>query len=497
VPRAVVSYAERMRRVLVPRPLRATLAASVALLGTGAVAASTAATAPVPITKTSPVRVPALGDKPDGTLTTTVVYSDTAATATASTGDTISLGPGFSYRLRTCIAYHLEATPPTSRCAERPVDTTANTGSILTASPRLMLSGQPRPTTRAWGYFTSYTEVLYQRAGSWLVVAHSWPDDGLLGAGIAVAPQHETVGVLPPDASTRTDEPFTSAVNSAEPGGICAPTPAASDGSPLPPGVSTAHPAFTGAPGYYEVGLPTGAFEGQAPRGVMLVIHGGGWTKTGTGAVEFVRGDADRWRARGWQTVNLTYRACGQSLDDVLWFYDQARTWFGSQTKICALGTSAGGYLALLIGANRPDLYCAVSQAGPTDLRSIRYELAYDPLTGLHDQTTGGRLVYNLAAAAFGEENLARLSPAALASGTLSRTRVLQGFSADDQLVSFQQVADLADAMRAANPRAYVDDVQLAAGTIPFGHGRVTQNALDDFYAREERLVAPVTAPRR
>jgi acetyl esterase/lipase len=480
-----------MRRVHVHRPLTATLGATVALL---AVATSpAAANVPAAITKTDPVRVTALGDRPNGTLTTTVVYSDTAATATASTGDTISLGPGFSFRLRTCVAYHLDATPPTSRCAERSVDTSANTSSVLTAAPRLMLSGQPRPTTQDWGYFTAYTEVLYLSEGSWLVSAHSWPDNGLQGAGIAIAPQHKTVGTLPPDSSAAVDEPFTGAVNSAEPGSICAASPAISDGSLLPDGVSTSHPAFAGAPGYYEVGMPTGAFEGQPPRGVMLVLHGGGWMKTGMGAVEFVRADADRWRARGWETVNFTYRSCGQSLDDALWFYDQARAWFNPGTKICALGTSAGGYLSLLIGANRPDLYCAVSQAGPTDLRSIRDELAYDPVTGLHDQTLGGRLVYNLAAAAFGEENLARFSPAALASGTLSGTRVLQAFSADDQLVSFQQVADLAGAMRAANPGAYVDDVQLAAGSIPFGHGRVTQAALDDFYVREERLVAPVT----
>jgi acetyl esterase/lipase len=480
-----------MRRVHVHRPLTATLAATVALL---AVAASpAAANVPAPITKTGPVRVPALGGSPNGTLTTTVVYSDTAATATASTGDTISLGPGLSFRLRTCVAYHLDATPPTSRCAERRVDTSANSGSVLTAAPRLMLSGQPRPTTQDWGYFTAYTEVLYLSEGSWLVTAHSWPDDGLRGAGIAIAPQDETVGRLPADSSATVDEPFTGAVNSAEPDSICAASPAMSDGSLPPDGVSTSHPAFVGAPGYYEVGMPTGAFEGQSPRGVMLVLHGGGWMKTGMGAVEFVRADADRWRARGWETVNFTYRSCGQSLDDALWFYDQARAWFDPGTKICALGTSAGGYLSLLIGANRPDLYCAVSQAGPTDLRSIRDELAYDPVTGLHDQTLGGRLVYNLAAAAFGAENLARFSPAALASGTLSGTRVLQAFSADDPLVSFEQVADLANAMRAANPNAYVDDVQLAAGAVPFGHGRVTQAALDDFYAREERLVAPVT----
>jgi hypothetical protein len=49
--------------------------------------------------------------------------------------------------------------------------------------------------------------------------------------------------------------------------------------------------------------------------------------------------------------------------------------------------------------------------------------------------------------------------------------------------------------MRAANPAAYLDNVRLAIGTIPFGHGVVTQPALDDFHAREARLVAPITAP--
>jgi dipeptidyl aminopeptidase/acylaminoacyl peptidase len=189
--------------------------------------------------------------------------------------------------------------------------------------------------------------------------------------------------------------------------------------------------------------------------------------------------------------VNLTYRPCGQSAADALWFFDRARGWFGSEARICALGASAGGHLALLIGAYRPDLYCAVSQAGPTDLRTIQSEVAYDAASGLHNQTLGGRWVHNLGAAAFGEENLFWFSPAALAHGSLKNTRVLQGFSADDALVPYQQTADLTNAMRAANPVAYVDNTQLATGTIPFAHGRVTQDALNDFYARETQLVNP------
>ena len=70
---------------------------------------------------------------------------------------------------------------------------------------------------------------------------------------------------------------------------------------------------------------------------------------------------------------------------------------------------------------------------------------------------------------------------------------MLQGFSA--RVVPFHQAVDLGEAMSAANPAAYVDNVQLAQGTIRFAHSLVSQAALDDFYAREERLVAPITDP--
>jgi acetyl esterase/lipase len=457
-----------------------------------ACARDAAANIPDPITKINTVRVLA-GDLSDGRLTTEVSYTDTAASAAASTGDSIALASGFSFLLRTCLAYHLHGTTPVSSCATRSVDTRPNDAPIYTHAPPVTLAGQPRPTSQPWGYFTAYTDVLHLNAGAWAISAHSWPADGLQGAGIAVAAQGQETGTLAPNSTVTVDGPFTGAIGSGQPDSICTTSAVASDGSALPAGVSTSHPAFFGAPTYYEVGSPTGAHAGQAPRGVMLVIHGGGWTVNSVGLVESMRADADRWRARGWQTVNLSYRACAESIGDVLWFYDNARAWFGSGAAICALGTSAGGHLALLIGARRPDLFCAVSQAGPTDLIKIQHELAYDKASGLHTQTNGGRQVHNLAAAAFGAENLSLYSPAAQASETLKSTRVLQGFSADDALVPYQQTTDLSDAMRAADPYAYVESMQLATGTIPFGHGLVSQAALDDFYDAETELVAPVT----
>ena len=472
----------------------APLLAVVVVVAVLAVAPPAAANVPDPITRTGPVRATATGAA-DGMLTTQVAYTGTTATATASTGDTISLGGGFVFRLRTCVAHHLHGALPVSRCAERTVDTSASTGAVTTHAPTVTLSGQPRPTTQPWGYFTPYTEVLYRSAGSWALLAHSWPDDGLQGAAVAVAAQDQTTGTLPPDSTVTLDGPFSGAINTGQSDSICTDQPVAPDGSTLPAGVTSSHAAFPGAPAYYEVGLPTGAHAGREPLGVVLVIHGGGWTLDGVGAAQSVRPDADRWRARGWETVNLTYRGCGRSVDDVLWFYDHARAWFGGAAQICALGGSAGGHLALLVGADRPDLYCAVSMGGPTDLRTIAGEGTYDTATGRHDATFGGRWVHNLAAAAFGEENLPLYSPAALATPTLSSTRVLQAFAAHDPTVPFQQATDLADAMRAANPDAYVDTLQLAAGSIRFVHAPVTQAALDRLYARELQLVAPVSAP--
>ena len=42
----------------------------------------------------------------------------------------------------------------------------------------------------------------------------------------------------------------------------------------------------------------------------MLVLHGGGWSSVGEAKLRVTRADAERWRARGWRTVNASYRPC-------------------------------------------------------------------------------------------------------------------------------------------------------------------------------------------
>ena len=221
-------------------------ATTLALLGLAVVAPCATANIPAPVTKSNTVRVPGLGNLADGTLSTTVSYSTTTATATAtaSTGNTVGLGKGFSFRLRTCVAYHLYGKVPVSSCAERTVDTRPNTATVYTFAPSVTLFSQPRPTAQPWGYFTSYTEVLYLNANTWSLSAHSWPDGELQGAGITVAAQGQTSAALPANGAVTIDGPFTGAINSGEADSICTAQPVPADGSGLPAGVRSTHAAF-------------------------------------------------------------------------------------------------------------------------------------------------------------------------------------------------------------------------------------------------------------
>ena len=102
------------------RSVQASLAS---LLTLAVVAPGAAANVPASVTRANAIRIPAMGNATDGTLKTTVSYSDTSATAAASTGNSIALAKGDYYRLRTYVSYHLYASTPAPTCAERDVDT--------------------------------------------------------------------------------------------------------------------------------------------------------------------------------------------------------------------------------------------------------------------------------------------------------------------------------------------------------------------------------------
>jgi hypothetical protein len=116
---------------------------------------------------------------------------------------------------------------------------------------------------------------------------------------------------------------------------------------------------------WYELRLPA-----TAPQGIVLAFHGGGWEAVGPGLVRglsgYRGGELERkWRARGFITVNSSYRAHAPGFTDVVAVYDQLHARY-PQLPIGAYGQSAGAHLALLLGAAR-ELAFVVSDAGPTD----------------------------------------------------------------------------------------------------------------------------------
>ena len=175
--------------------------------------------------------------------------------------------------------------------------------------------------------------------------------------------------------------------NTALPDSMCVtnPWPAATPQSDL----DTA--ALGSLPFHYEVGEPDGLYANRPPAGVLLLFHGGGWTSNGGGAAQSIRGEANRWRARGWRTVNASYRPCGRSIEDVLSLYDRVRSTYGGTSPVCTFGQSAGGHLALMVAARRPGgVRCVVNQAGPTDAPALASQGAFDP-AGTGAQTNGPR----------------------------------------------------------------------------------------------------------
>jgi hypothetical protein len=82
-------------------------------------------------------------------------------------------------------------------------------------------------------------------------------------------------------------------------------------------------------------------------------------------------------------------------------------------------------------------------------------------------------------------------SPARIAQ-QLRATRILWVGATDDPVVPNAQGASLRDGVRAANPGAYMDLLNLATGTVPWVHQPVTTDGLREYFARELKLVAPL-----
>ncbi|MGX6448799.1 alpha/beta hydrolase family protein, partial [Patulibacter sp. S7RM1-6] len=233
----------------------------------------------------------------------------------------------------------------------------------------------------------------------------------------------------------------------------------------------------------YELQAPAGR-----PRGVALIIHGGGWTGVGTRQMAAMRPDAARWLARGWATANLDYRACAASLGDVLAMHDAVRARLGPDAPIVAVGASAGAHLSLMLAVLRPDsVRGVVAMAPPTDPISLAKGTVRDP-------TTGGRTnqpPHDLAAqwrGAFGDAWLT-VSPVRRAAEI--RARVLLARATTDPLIPAQQLDEQRDRIRDAHPLAWARVLELDPGPVDFPHATVAATEHERFVRAEDALARP------
>jgi acetyl esterase/lipase len=105
---------------------------------------------------------------------------------------------------------------------------------------------------------------------------------------------------------------------------------------------------------FHEFGAPSGAYAGPKPRGYVLVLHPGAWAGDDAMCVRKMRREANLFPQCGYARLNTTYSGGRRSPDSVTREYDALRNRVGPSMPICAMGSSAGGHLALVLTHRRP-----------------------------------------------------------------------------------------------------------------------------------------------
>jgi len=186
------------------------------------------------------------------------------------------------------------------------------------------------------------------------------------------------------------------------------------------------------------------------PRGVVMLIPGGGWQRT-TSTYEEQKASAPAIQAKGFATVTVGYDTGAKGFQQVVDVFKKAREAYPG-LPICASGISAGANYALLLAAHEPELKCVVAVAAPTDLTTIA---AQDP---------EGEEAYQAAVTAFGQDQLARFSPVRFADKI--KAKVLLVVAVSDPVVPEAQGQEFARAL----PGTKLIVVPPGPVSVPFAH---------------------------
>jgi acetyl esterase/lipase len=216
----------------------------------------------------------------------------------------------------------------------------------------------------------------------------------------------------------------------------------------------------------------------------VLLLHGGGWTG---GNAEAFKGRCLQFAQHGFVSASVEYRLAGETahwpaqLEDA----ELALQWLRAHSgeigldpdHICAFGASAGGHIALMLGAPHDRLACIVDAFGPTDLTAFsgpRYKRSLDALLGPED---------------VGREQRARdASPLFSLGPSFPPTLIIQG--ENDDLIPPEQSTALFEKLRRLK-------TPVVAIMYPGGHSWLGLNAQAVAAIINHAILFMKTAPRR
>jgi dipeptidyl aminopeptidase/acylaminoacyl peptidase len=195
--------------------------------------------------------------------------------------------------------------------------------------------------------------------------------------------------------------------------------------------------------------LTWGKPAGGEPKGVLILLHGGGWQPS-RDAYESEMPTAAQFQKLGYATVVIGYGEGATGFRQIEDVYSQVRRRYPG-LPVCVHGFSAGGNLGLMLASRERGITCVLGIAAPTDLTTIKRQ--------------GGGEAYDLAVAAFGQNRLSAWSPVKYADRIHARVLLLTGET--DPVVPAAQAREFARAV----PGTQVDVVPAGSAPLVWLHG--------------------------
>jgi fermentation-respiration switch protein FrsA (DUF1100 family) len=223
-------------------------------------------------------------------------------------------------------------------------------------------------------------------------------------------------------------------------------------------------------PGQLVIDEPRG---GGDPRGLIWILCCGGWGSPADLGVDLrVRADRDglgaaEWRRQGYVVATYGYRGGRRSFGDALAAFDSLRARF-PDLPVCAIGASAGGHVALLTAAERPELRCVVAQGAPSELGTLPSRS-----TGIYTPEPPRRVARRL----FGASRFDELSPVTHAGAI--EASVWMSACSDDRVVPPGQATRFGDAMQPRLAPGQAVETPIVEGRTPRRGGRPRRGTVE------------------